>query len=274
MHAVPLGNPDDYRVLDVRRVFRRAVALGTCGRADGAVADRAEFRVDDKLKNSGCWKCGCSSISFTAGLIARRAAPAPASGSSCSTCRCAAPAPVHQLLHLAPRLHVVFVDVGPGVGRCASHVAAGRMKVRERPVHQIEIQVVEPQVGERLAAGGDHIGFGVLVVPQLRGDPEFLALTPPRRISRATADLGLVAVDRRAIEMPVADRGRAPTASAISLGETVGAEGAQPEAGILAPVKSVRFGITTGSIGASGAAGEGAAGAGCIMPDLPYANKS
>jgi len=49
----------------------------------------------------------------------------------------------------------------------------------------------------------------MLVIPQLRGDPEFLALdSAAQNAFERSADFGLVAVDRSAIKMPVADRRR------------------------------------------------------------------
>jgi hypothetical protein len=50
------------------------------------------------------------------------------------------------------------------------------MKVGEGPVHQVEVEVIEPQIGKRIAAGNDYIALAVLVVPQLRSDPKLLAL--------------------------------------------------------------------------------------------------
>jgi hypothetical protein len=105
------------------------------------------------------------------------------------------------------------------------------MEVGERPVHQVEVEILEAQIGKRLAARGNHIVFAVLVVPKLRGHPEFLALDAAcqNRFKRC-ADFGLIAVDRSAIEMPVANRGRA----ANSLGNlrrrhVIGPECAQPD---------------------------------------------
>ena len=118
---------------------------------------------------------------------------------------------VDQLLHLAPGLHVVGVDVGLCVRAARGHVAAGRMEIRKRPVDEEEIEIFEPQVGERLAARGDHVFLAVHVVPQLRGDPELVArnAVAHHRLERG-ADGVLVAVDRGAVEMPIADCRRAP----------------------------------------------------------------
>ena len=77
-------------------------------------------------------------------------------------------------------------------------------------MHEVEVEIVETQVGERLAARGDDVLFGVLVVPQLRGDPDLLALDPAADdLLKRSADEVLVAVNRRAVEVPIADLGRA-----------------------------------------------------------------
>ena len=60
-----------------------------------------------------------------------------------------------QLFHRRPGLHEILVDVGPGVGAAGLDVAAGRMEIRERPVDEIEVEIIEPQIGERSPAGID-----------------------------------------------------------------------------------------------------------------------
>ena len=117
---------------------------------------------------------------------------------------------IDQLFHRAPGLHVVLMNVGLGVRAARADVATRRMVIGERPMHEEHVEIIETQVGERLAARGDHVLFSVLVVPYLRGDPELLALdpAPDDRFERG-ADGVLVSVHRRAIEVPVADRGRA-----------------------------------------------------------------
>jgi hypothetical protein len=41
------------------------------------------------------------------------------------------------------------------------------MEVGERPVHEVEIEIVEAADRRAIAAGGDDVVFAVLVVPQL-----------------------------------------------------------------------------------------------------------
>ena len=76
-------------------------------------------------------------------------------------------APVDKLLHLLPRLHELFVDVGPSVGAAGVDVGAGRVHVGERPVDQVEVKVVGAKVGQRFLASGDDVPSGMLVVPKL-----------------------------------------------------------------------------------------------------------
>ena len=83
---------------------------------------------------------------------------------------------VHQLFHLAPSLHVVRVDVRLGARGARGNVAARGMEVRKWPMHQVKIEVVEAQISERPAAGGDHVALAMLVVPELRGNPKIFAL--------------------------------------------------------------------------------------------------
>jgi len=53
---------------------------------------------------------------------------------------------VDQLLHLAPGLHVVFVDVRLGLGTARGHVTLRRMKIRKRPVNKIQIKIVQAKI--------------------------------------------------------------------------------------------------------------------------------
>ena len=143
-------------------------------------------------------------------------------------------AQIHQLFHLAPGLHEVLVDVGLGVGTARAHVAAGRMEIGKRPVDQVHVQVIEPQVGERLAARGDHIDFGVLVVPQLGGDPEFLALDAAGAwiVAERCADLGLrCRRPRRNRNAGSPPRGALDRFGDLIGGNVVGSECAQADGG-------------------------------------------
>ena len=91
---------------------------------------------------------------------------------------------IHQRLHLPPRAHVVLVDVRLGVRIARAHIAPRRVVVRKRPVHQIKIEILQPQILQRLLARPAHVA--VLVVPHLRRDPEILALVAGAGIARQT----------------------------------------------------------------------------------------
>jgi hypothetical protein len=77
-------------------------------------------------------------------------------------------------------------------------------------VDEVEVQVVEAEVAERPPAGRDDVLRRVRVVPELGGHPEVLA--PDAAVEggpERAPDLRLVAVDRGAIDVPVAGRERA-----------------------------------------------------------------
>jgi hypothetical protein len=113
---------------------------------------------------------------------------------------------IHQLFHLPPGAHEILVDVGPRVRAARFHGASGRMEVGKRPVDQVHVEVVEPQVGERLPAGRDHVALGMLVVPELGDDPQIFApQAAAERRGERVSDTRFVAVDRSAIDVAVAD---------------------------------------------------------------------
>ncbi len=105
------------------------------------------------------------------------------------------------------------------------------MEVRKRPVHEKEIEVVEPEIAEGPLAGGDDVLGRVPVVPYFRGDPEILACDPAADDGlQSGADLRLVAVDGGAIEMPITDRRRAfDRGGDIRAVDAVGAERAKSD---------------------------------------------
>ena len=86
-----------------------------------------------------------------------------------------------QLLQAVPRLHV-------GV------------EVRRRPVDQVQVDVVEAELLQRL--GECRGGVGLPVVPQLGGDEDLVARDARLRDRRTHP--ALVAVDRRRVDVPVA----------------------------------------------------------------------
>jgi hypothetical protein len=77
-------------------------------------------------------------------------------------------------------------------------------------MHQVEIEIVELQIAQRPFTGSNHVIFTVLVVPKLGGDPKlFSTKAIVERILEGFADSVLVAVYRRTIEVPIANRGGA-----------------------------------------------------------------
>ena len=121
------------------------------------------------------------------------------------------------------------MDIGPGVGVAGVDAHPRRMEVGEGPVDQVQVQVVEPEVPERLLAG--RLDVAVPVVPQLGGDPELLTPDPAAHdLPEAPADELLVSVDGGAIEVTVADRGGAEHRLRDGLArEAVGAEGSEAD---------------------------------------------
>ena len=78
---------------------------------------------------------------------------------------------IDQSLQGPPGRHVPLVIVGGRCGTAAIDGTLWRMVVRKRPMNQIEIEIVQLQILQRLKeriAGIDRI---VLIVPQFSGDP-------------------------------------------------------------------------------------------------------
>ena len=96
---------------------------------------------------------------------------------------------------------------------------------------EIEVEVVEAQVGERLAAGSDDVVLAVLVVPQLGGDPELFAFdSSAEDLLKGGADGAFVAVDGCAIEVPVAECGCAfDRIGHLAGADAIGSEGTQAD---------------------------------------------
>lgn len=91
-------------------------------------------------------------------------------------------------------------------------------------MHQVHIQVVSAKIGQGLLTGGDNVLWGVLVVPQLGGDPELLA----RESLKDRSYEVFVLVDRGTVEMSVAGFQGAVHGLGDLLGrETIRAESAQ-----------------------------------------------
>ena len=136
-----------------------------------------------------------------------------------------------QFFHGGPGFHVISVDVRPGILAARGNIAARRMKIWKRPMDEIEVEIIEPQIGERLLAGGDHVLRGVLVVPELGGNPQLLPLDARgHHFSQRAADLSFIAVNGGAVEVPVTNaRGGLYGLGNLGRGNMIGAEGAKAD---------------------------------------------
>src|SRR5581483_4456339 len=82
---------------------------------------------------------------------------------------------VDQFLHFSPGFQEFSVEVWLRLLAARGYITPGWMEVREWPMHQVQIQIAESQIRERLSTGSDHLLFAMFVIPQFRGDPELLA---------------------------------------------------------------------------------------------------
>jgi hypothetical protein len=98
-----------------------------------------------------------------------------------------------------------IVDPPRRVARLERHV-----RERDGKVHEIEIEVVEPEVAERPFDRRPHMLRLVKSVPELRRDPEVVPTAEPllKRGTNALPRLHLVAVVARRIDVPIADANR------------------------------------------------------------------
>jgi hypothetical protein len=96
------------------------------------------------------------------------------------------------------------MNIWDGMRIPGTDIASWRMMVRERPMYEIEIEIVETQITKGLLACGDDVALTVFVVPQLGCDPQVVLPNPgiENRLQRL-ADEVLVPIDRGAVEMPV-----------------------------------------------------------------------
>lgn len=112
----------------------------------------------------------------------------------------------HQLLHGAPRVQDVHgAEQHLAVGALGGEVVT--VLESRGPVHQVQVDVVQAQVRQRLAAGPLHRVRVVRVVPELGADVDVLALDDALRDlgPHRGAHLLLVLVEQRAVDVPVAD---------------------------------------------------------------------
>jgi len=111
---------------------------------------------------------------------------------------------VRKPLHRTPRLHKLLVDVPVRIRAARRHLTPGWVEVPKRPMHQIQIQVLEPQVPQRLPARCRYILRRVPVVPKLRRDPHLVPRRRPlQHMAQTLPDRRLIAIHRRAIEVTV-----------------------------------------------------------------------
>jgi len=122
-------------------------------------------------------------------------------------------------------------------------------------MNEIQIEIIELQVGQRLLTGGDHILRRVLVVPELGGNPQLLPLhARSHHLSQRAADLGLIAVNGGAVEMPVTKASRRLDGFGNPVrGNMIGAEGAQsnsrhPRSGVQRSLRHRDWIDSTGSL--------------------------
>ena len=118
---------------------------------------------------------------------------------------------VDELFKFVPEGHELFVDIGAGRSSPARDVAVRFVRIREWPVHEVEVQVVESQVGKRLFERFRADAGGMPVVPQLARNPQLVppecgqAVYLPRHgPAQDVTDFLFVAVDCGAVDVAVA----------------------------------------------------------------------
>ena len=101
-----------------------------------------------------------------------------------------------ELLHLAPCRHKVLHKKWTAVGIAAVAGAASGVIVWERPVQDIEVQIVKPQIFQGLLTAGDHLTFAMHIVPHLADNGQRVTLHKAliKRPPENTADLPFIAV--------------------------------------------------------------------------------
>ena len=111
-------------------------------------------------------------------------------------------------------LVVRLFHTGPGnVGRQfvrRNHIRIGRRQINafflgNRPVHQIQIQIIKLQILQSLLQGRQNVLTGVRVVPKFGNDKQFLSFYVAfvHRIGQGLSDFLFIAVYRRAVNMPI-----------------------------------------------------------------------
>ena len=158
---------------------------------------------------------------------------------------------VHKRFKLSPSAHVALVNIGDRVGIAGADIAMRRMMIGKRPVNEIEVEIVEPEVVKGFLAGGDNVSFSVPVVPDLGCDPKLVTFDAGAHdVLKRLTDQVFVAVDGGAVEVAIAER-----RGVLDGGRDSPAWGTwsepkvpRPMAGILAPERSWCCGTEVGSI--------------------------
>src|SRR5208282_6079715 len=128
-------------------------------------------------------------------------------------------------LHLPPGIHELVMEVRPGVRAPRANIRARRVYVRERPVHQVHVQIAHLQVGYRPPAGRDDVVRAMFVVPKLRRDPQIFT----RELMKNFAYANFVTIHGGTVKMSVAGFIRASQGQSDLIGpDVVRTEGAQP----------------------------------------------
>ena len=110
---------------------------------------------------------------------------------------------IHQCFHGGPgrchgqiiQRHHVIAGLGKGHALLQGH----------RPMHQVQVQIIQLQVVQGGFQGRLHILRGMVAVPQLGGDPQVLALygAGGEHLLQRLADFILVAVNMGTVDVPV-----------------------------------------------------------------------
>ena len=103
------------------------------------------------------------------------------------------------------------MDVGLGDRTAITDITSWRMIVRKRPVNQVEVEVIQLQVLERLRARHEHFTLAVLIILEFGVNPEIMRLqTTLYHCPPGLDDQSFVAINRSAIEVMRDDLGRGP----------------------------------------------------------------
>jgi hypothetical protein len=125
------------------------------------------------------------------------------------------------------------MNIWNGIRIPGADIASRRMMIRERPMHEIQIEIVEAQITKGLLACGDDVVFAVFVVPQLGRDPQVLPPNPGigNRLQRF-ADVLFVPIDRGAVKVPVSQfHCEAYRIGDGTMGHVIGAKGPESDCG-------------------------------------------